>query len=216
MTHAVPGSRVRAIVSVLFLAACSMRARSVACAPVPPVASPPAAPASVALPVADVAAIHGDLVQLDVTVARLVTLMEKQVEQTDLSLAMKRVELSTYLLVEADRKTDAKRDERDNWQQSADSTEDQIAELTAKTPKPSPETNAEDLEQMHDAIASLDKELTREKENLKKSELQLTELENQSATLREEISRWQDIVDSYFDKKAGTHEAPPPDERAPR
>lgn len=180
---------------VLVLACCTAlappasRAQDAApSAPIPPATSPASAADSV----------NASLASLADGMAELVALMKRQVEQVDLSLAMKRVELSTFLLIEANRQIESRKQEREMMEQSLASTEEQINDMNDVLPKDTPEASLEELQDQRKFIARMETALAQQKEQVKRLDLQLVEYESQAASHRDEINRWQDVVDDYF------------------
>jgi chromosome segregation ATPase len=145
--------------------------------------------------------VNASLQSLAEGMAELVALMKRQVEQVDLSLAMKRVELSTFLLIDVTRQVDSRKQEREMMEQSIASTEEQINDMNDVLPKDSPDASLEELQEQRKFIARMETALAQQKEQVKRLDLQLVEYENQAASHRDEISRWQDVVDDYFQNR---------------
>ena len=145
--------------------------------------------------------VNASLQSLAAGMAELVALMKRQVEQVDLSLAMKRVELSTFLLIEANRQIDSRKQEREMMEQSIASSEEQINDMSDTLPKEGSDATLEELQEQRKFITRMETALAQQKEQMKRLDLQLVEYESQAATHRDEIARWQDVVDDYFGRK---------------
>ena len=164
-----------------------------------------AAPAATARPSTeplqvDVAA---QLAGIRQSLADIASLLKRQAEQSDLSLMMKRVELQQFLLMETNRQLQAQRDVRDSTQTQIDSMAQEFSDWDSETPIDERVATGEDLERLRMRKRwkeRMEREQVRLAESLKKSSAQITELENQAATTRDDVTRWQAMIDDWFER----------------
>jgi hypothetical protein len=171
--------------------------------------SAPGSPAAdAAAPAVSPEAADTDLARIAAAVSEIATLLQRHLEQQDLALMMSRVELATLLLVESDRQLEAARQERDMLSDSIQGSEARFQEfqemMRKGAPSPaalSPAEREQQEAQERMLVQEYEREAAREKEQLERVKLRLIDLENQAASRRDEITRWQEIVDRYFARR---------------
>ena len=164
-----------------------------------PVATPAPSPEH---PQADVAE---QLAGIRQSLAEIAAILKRQTEQSDLGILMKRVELQQFLLMETNRQLQSQRDTRDSTQVQIDSMAQEFSDWDAETPIDERTATGEDLERLRMRKKwreRMDREQARLTEDLKKANAQITELENQAATTRDDITRWQASIDDWFERPA--------------
>jgi chromosome segregation ATPase len=168
----------------------------------PPAAPPPAepAPAAAAAPVGDVAT---ELAAIRAVLAEIAANLKRQSDQNELSILMKRVELQQFLLMENNRQLQALRDSRDSTESQMESMTDSMREMEDDNPIDERTATGEDLEQLKMRRRwkeRMEREQAKSVEQIKKINAQITELESQTASTRDDISRWQAMIDDWFDE----------------
>ena len=146
-------------------------------------------------------AVAAGLRGIDASLAQLVRLMQKQAEQQDVALAMHRVELSTFLLIETGRQLSSKQDEREGLEDSVRSFDETVREMQSQLVKISPDEGPDEADDVRSSIARMEQEAAQQRDRLKRIELEIGDLQNQASSQRDEIARWQDVVDRYFERK---------------
>ena len=164
--------------ALLLLTATTLRAQ----APAPP------APA----PAADVPA---QLARMNVTLEAIAKALQRQVQQQELSIAMSRIETTTFLLVDASNRLEALVDTRDMLRSSIEANEqsnaDVVSEMTGES--------GDDIKERRRLSEMMERSLTKDREQLKSVELRVVELQNLVAGYRSEIARFQAQVDDDLD-----------------
>ena len=101
------------------------------------------------------------------------------------------------------RQLQAQRDVRDSTQTQIDSMAQEFSDWDSETPIDERVATGEDLERLRMRKRwkeRMEREQVRLAESLKKSSAQITELENQAATTRDDVTRWQAMIDDWFER----------------
>lgn len=168
-----------------------------------PASAPPVpAPAGAGAPVTagDVAA---QLASINASLAAIADLLRRQADQNDLGILMKRVELQNFLLMESNRNLQAQRDLRDSYQSQLDSIGDEMREWDDEPAVDERTAQGEDLERLRMRRKwreRMEREQAKLTDNVKRINAQIQEIENQVATTRDDITRWQAMVDDWFER----------------
>lgn len=148
------------------------------------------------LPGAD-GSIAASLARIEASLSRLADAMRQTVAQQEVSLQMRRVELSSLLLVNAERRVTELVAERDSLQEMIASSADSLAEMEANLEEnPTPEA----ARAAEANLRMFDREAERQRERLKTLESALAEAEQSVAVLRQDIREWQSLIDRYFQR----------------
>ena len=185
------------LLALLVSTAAPVQAQTQAPAAAPAPTPPPAEPAH---PIADVGT---ELAAIRVTLADIAALLKKQTDQNELSILMKRVELQQFLLMENNRQLQTLRDSREATESQIESMTDSMHEMEDDNPVDERTATGEDLEQLRMRRRwkeRMEREQAKSAEQVKKINAQITELESQTATTRDDISRWQAMIDDWFEQ----------------
>ena len=190
------------LLCALFIAAAVLRSAPIAnaqgasAAPVVPAVTPPTpAPAAV-----DVA---GQLAAINASLADIAALLKRQAEQNDLGILMKRVELQNFLLMETNRQAQSQRETHDSIETQMESIAQDLREWDDEPVVDEHVATGEDVERLRMRKKwkeRMEREQAKLVEDLKKVNAQVADYEAQAANTRDDIARWQAMIDDWFER----------------
>jgi hypothetical protein len=135
------------------------------------------------------------LAELTKAVASLADDLHKSVAQNEIALKMKRLELSTFMLIEAKRRAAELVQERDMIKESIFNYSESMTQLADSEEQ---EASAEDEERRQAVIRSYERQQVHDKAKLKTIEAGIAEAEGTIAQTQQEIQDWEAVVNRYF------------------
>lgn len=160
----------------------------------------PAAPVAPTTPSTDVA---GQLAAINASLADIATLLKRQAEQNDLGILMKRVELQNFLLMETNRQAQSLRETQDSLEAQMESIGQDLREWDDEPVIDERVATGEDVERLRMRKkwkARMEREQAKLVENLKKVNAQVAEYDAQAANTRDDIARWQAMIDDWLER----------------
>jgi prephenate dehydrogenase len=162
-----------------------------------------APPAAASGPAAD--PVSASIDRLTAAVTELVALARQQSEQQDISLALLRLQSEEFALVDSTRRVEERRQQREDTQTEVDGNQEALQSMEAEWKENEKSASPEDREQLRQMQADMrqrfERDMARAKERLKELDLDLAELDNQAGAQRDEVARWEEVVDRYFARK---------------
>ena len=162
--------------------------------------TPPAAPVAPTAPPTDVV---GQLAAINASLADIALLLKRQAEQSDLGILMKRVELQNFLLMETNRQAQSQRENHDSIETQLGSIAQELREWDDEPVIDERVATGEDVERMRMRKKwkeRMEREQAKLVEDLKKANAQIAEYEAQATNTRDDIARWQAMIDDWFER----------------
>lgn len=131
--------------------------------------------------------------------AEITTLLRRQVEQGDVSLALRRAEMATALHSDVNRRLDELRSLREGMEEGMSMRETEMRDMLPEM-DPNVAITPEEREEMRRHRDRMERFREQEKAQLRRIEVQIGELEAQESAHRVERDRWHEVVDRYFGK----------------